>query len=84
MDRYRDLLSKKVGQMTNLTDKESLEAVGAIVTMVQQIRKEAVEFPKLIDALQAAKEAIFNDTDDSTLRGGVSMLESMDAKNAPK
>jgi hypothetical protein len=84
MDKYRDLLSKKVAKMENLTDADALLAVGAIVTMVQQIRKEATEFPKLIDALREAKESIFNDSDDSQLRGGVSMLDSMDANFAVK
>lgn len=84
MDKYRDLLSKKVAKMDTLTDAEALLAVGAIVTMVQQIRKEATEFPKLIDALRDAKESIFNDSDDAQLRGGVSMLDSMDANFAVK
>ncbi|KAA6357423.1 MAG: hypothetical protein EZS28_047050, partial [Streblomastix strix] len=84
-DKYNDLLTRKlVSIQTNVDSKDSLEATSAIVSMLQQIRKEVVEFPSLVDKLKAAREAVLNEAEDVTLRGGGSMSESMNARFAIK
>jgi|LQAB01.1.fsa_nt_gi hypothetical protein len=84
-DKYNELLTQKlIDIQTNVTNKDSLEATSAIVGMLQQIRKEIVEFPTLVDKLKAAQEAIINEAEDVTLRGGGIMSDSMNAKFAVK
>jgi hypothetical protein len=84
-DKYNELLTQKLMDInTNVSNKDSLEATSAIVGMLQQIRKEIVEFPTLVDKLKAAQEAIVNESEDITLRGGAVMSDSMNAKFAVK
>lgn len=84
-DKYNELLTLKLSEIqTNVSNKDSLDATVSIVNMLQQIRKEIVEFPKLVEQLKAAEEAIFNDANDVTLRGGGIMSESMNAKLATR
>jgi archaellum component FlaC len=52
--------------------------------MMQQISKEVDEFPKRVEKLKAAKEAVFSDMEDTQLRGGVTMSESMNRNFAVK
>lgn len=84
-DKYNELLTRKLTSIqTNTDNKDSLDVTTVIVSMLQQIRKEITEFPNLVEKLKAAQEAIVNEAEDVTLRGGGAMSESMNAKFAVK
>jgi hypothetical protein len=83
-NKYREILQAKMEQLDSSGTPETITMITAIVGIVQQINKEIKDFPKLVDTLKAAKEAIFAEAEDMELRGGILMTESMNANSAVK
>jgi hypothetical protein len=83
-DKYREVLQNKLHALSNSGDIETIAVIGQVAGLIQQLNKEVKDFPKLVEILKSAKEAIFADMEDTQLRGGVIMTESMNANQAVK
>lgn len=73
INKINDYLNKK------LSEPLSDEAIPAILAMIDSVNKRATEIPALVKALSSAYENLRNEEEETTARGGKSIMSSMDA-----